>query len=258
MVFDGDIDGTTVAAADFLVDSVTPSAAEWFSGQSNSVFLTVPAMAANTTPSVGVVFNSVSDVAGNANLVFLSVAAARDGIAPTLIVTLTGDTGASGVPLGNSSAFATITTNETLLGVPVVKVAMVAKATESATADHFELDAAGTLTAIKFATPYTLASGAAMGDNAGNDAMAQPAAGVTFIAADTWEKRFTATEFLPAGGGSLYAITVEANDVAGNSGKAGSSDPIAQNALLFELDRSLPSPVVPPPATSSAPTRSSS
>ena len=203
-------------------------------------------MAADATPKVEVLANSVSDKAGNTNTLLLTVAAARDGIAPTLAVTLTGDTGASGVPLGNSSVTATITTNETLPGSPTFKVAMVAKATESATPDHYDLDATGTLTAIKFATSYVPAAGVAAGNNAKDNAMGQPNTGVIFIATNTWEKTLTAPEFLPAGGGSLYVITIQGNDVSGNTGKKGTSDPTSTSAILFELDKSLPTPTITP------------
>ena len=127
VVFDGDLDGDSVQSADFEVNDVAPLAAKWFSGKANSVFLTVPAMAASATPKVEVLAGAVSDVAGNANFFVLTVTVSKDGIAPTLTVTLTGDTGAAGVPLGESSVTATITSNETLLGVPTVEYVAVKK-----------------------------------------------------------------------------------------------------------------------------------
>ena len=246
VVFDGDLDGDSIDSTglDFKVDGAVPSEALFFSGKPNSVFLTVPAMNPSKTPKVEVVLNGTSDKAGNSNNVALSEAAAKDGIAPKFTAILTGDL--ASVPISKTSVKVDITTDETLLGSPIVKVAMVAKAKESATADHFDLDATGALTAIKFATSYTPATGVAAGSNAGDNAMAQPNAGVKLEGTDAWSKTFITTEFLPAGGGSLYVITVEGSDSAGNVGKKGTSDPTSTSALMFELDKSLPAPTITP------------
>ena len=43
VIFDGALDGDSVDASDFTVDGETVDAADWFSGQKDSVFLTVGA-----------------------------------------------------------------------------------------------------------------------------------------------------------------------------------------------------------------------
>ena len=90
VVFNERIDGTTVSADDFSVDGAAPTEAGWSStgdtgdeshidiGQ--SVFLTVPAMAADARPVVNIV-GSVSDVAGNSTN--SGTKTADDGIAPS-------------------------------------------------------------------------------------------------------------------------------------------------------------------------------
>ena len=89
MVFNERIDGTTVSADDFSVDGAAPTDAQWSgTGETGkgdtdigqSVFLTVPAMAADAKPVVNIV-GSVSDVAGNSTN--SGTKTADDGIAPT-------------------------------------------------------------------------------------------------------------------------------------------------------------------------------
>ena len=97
VVFNEVVDGETVSADDFTVDGDAPSGATWYSAGSTdgggddgedttngvigrSVFLTVPAMAADATPTVAIV-GSVSDRASNAIATGSKVAI--DGIAPT-------------------------------------------------------------------------------------------------------------------------------------------------------------------------------
>ena len=90
VVFNERIDGTTVSADDFSVDGAAPTDAQW-SGKGEtgkgddtligqSVFLTVPAMAADARPVVNIV-GSVSDLAGNSTS--SGTKTADDGIAPT-------------------------------------------------------------------------------------------------------------------------------------------------------------------------------
>ena len=88
VVFNERIDGTTVSADDFSVDGAAPTEAQW-SGTGDtsddthigqSVFLTVPAMAADAMPVVNIV-GSVSDVAGNSTS--SDTKTADDGIAPS-------------------------------------------------------------------------------------------------------------------------------------------------------------------------------
>ena len=91
VIFNERVNGDSISADDFSVDGAAPTAAGWYGegddGDSDddthigqSVFLTVPAMAAESTPTVRIV-GSVSDVAGNATSSGTKEAA--DGIAPT-------------------------------------------------------------------------------------------------------------------------------------------------------------------------------
>ena len=90
VVFNERIDGTTVSADDFSVDGAAPTDAQWSgTGETGdgddtligqSVFLTVPAMAADAKPVVNLV-GSVSDVAGNSTN--SGTKTADDGIAPS-------------------------------------------------------------------------------------------------------------------------------------------------------------------------------
>ena len=88
VVFNERVDGATVSADDFSVDGAAPTDAQW-SGEGDtgddsdigqSVFLTVPEMAADAMPVVNIV-GSVSDVAGNSTS--SDTKTADDGIAPT-------------------------------------------------------------------------------------------------------------------------------------------------------------------------------
>jgi len=90
--FNESLDSATIAPSDFHVDGVAPSAADWYSGDKDSIFLTVPAMASSARPKVELV-GEVKDVAGNPKTVG-TISLSTDGIAPGLTVTVTG-TGAS-------------------------------------------------------------------------------------------------------------------------------------------------------------------
>ena len=88
VVFNERINGTTVSADDFSVDGAAPNNAQW-SGTGDtsdatdigqSVFLTVPEMAADARPVVNIV-GSVSDLAGNSTS--SGTKTADDGIAPS-------------------------------------------------------------------------------------------------------------------------------------------------------------------------------
>ena len=93
VLFDERVDGATVSADDFSVDGAAPTDAQWYGkGDTGddfhigrSVFLTVPAMAADSTPTVRIV-GSVSDVAGNSADSGTKIA--DDGIAPTAMVSV--------------------------------------------------------------------------------------------------------------------------------------------------------------------------
>ena len=88
VLFNERVNGDSISADDFSVDGAAPTGAGWYgegdtgdaSHIGQSVFLTVPAMAADSTPTVAIV-GSVSDVAGNATN--SGTKEADDGIAPT-------------------------------------------------------------------------------------------------------------------------------------------------------------------------------
>ena len=88
VVFNERVDGDSISADDFSVDGTAPTGAGWYgegdtgdaSHIGQSVFLTVSAMAADSTPTVRIV-GSVSDVAGNTTS--SGTKEADDGIAPT-------------------------------------------------------------------------------------------------------------------------------------------------------------------------------
>ena len=223
VVFDGALDGTSVQAADFKVNGAIPANAEFFSSLYNSsVFLTVAALNPSETPKVEVVVGGVADKAGNVNTDLLEVTTARDGIGPTLTVTLAGDTGVSGVALSGSSVTATMTTNETLLGVPSISVVKV-------------VDVGGVLVA------QDLLGAGAIFENGLQDAGA-----VTFVGTDTWSRVLSTDNLLPAGGASKFVAQITGSDSAGNTGKTGGNDPISTSAVLFELDKTLAAPIITP------------
>ena len=62
--FSEDLDSSTVQSSDFSVDGATPLKAEVFDGRRDYVFLTVPPLAADATPTVEMV-GDVQDLAGN-------------------------------------------------------------------------------------------------------------------------------------------------------------------------------------------------
>ena len=87
VMFSVPLNGASVDADDFTVDGAVPSDAEHFSGASSSVFLTVPALAPDATPTVAIV-GEVEDTGGN--VIDSGSTTASDGIAPDLTVTFTG------------------------------------------------------------------------------------------------------------------------------------------------------------------------
>ena len=216
VVFDTPIDGTSVAKEDFKVNDAAPTAAEFFAKKSDSVFLTVAALSPGSKPKVEVVAGGVLDAAGNPNTTVLpappEILTAIDGIAPTLTVMLAGDAGITGVSVSAKSVTSTMTTNETLLGVPAIKVAKVVKVNNVLVADGVLADAGA----------------------------------VSFVKTDTWERKLTSDALLPLGGASLFVAEVTGNDSANNTGKAGGIDPTSKTALLFELDTKLDAPIITP------------
>ena len=101
VIFDGALDGASVDASDFTVDGATVDAADWFSGQKDSVFLTVGEQGPSATPKVEVASGGITDAAGNANSTALTVKKARDGLAPKFTVEVSGDD-TGGVPVSDS------------------------------------------------------------------------------------------------------------------------------------------------------------
>jgi len=114
VVFDEDLDASTVSESDFLVAGVTPIAAQVFSDAKDTVQLTLAgALAPDATPSVTVV-SALGDSAGNTSSV--DSATAVDSLAPTFTATLS-------VTLTKDTVDITITTDEPIQGnVPVITV----------------------------------------------------------------------------------------------------------------------------------------
>ncbi len=94
LVFDRAMKGSSLEKSDFRVDGVAPTGVEHFSDEPASVFLTVPELAPGATPKIEIV-GDVQDAGGNP--IDLSktqgsvIAAAVDGIAPRLSVTVVDD-----------------------------------------------------------------------------------------------------------------------------------------------------------------------
>ncbi len=117
--FDGDMDGTTIQPSDFLVAGVASSATDWFTGRKQSVFLTVPTMAADARPEVKLVAE-VKDAAGNPASAG-TISAATDGIAPTFAITLTGTGAGATRNVTNDKMTITIVSDESV-STPFVAV----------------------------------------------------------------------------------------------------------------------------------------
>ena len=111
--FDEDLDGSSVGRLDFTVGGTAPAAANWFAGEPDVVFLTVPTMAPDATPAVAVV-GAVADKAGNPVTAIAGVAA-TDGIGPTITVTITPST-----QLHKDTVTIDIGSNEKFLTSPIV------------------------------------------------------------------------------------------------------------------------------------------
>ncbi|MSQ41311.1 MAG: hypothetical protein EXR55_06635, partial [Dehalococcoidia bacterium] len=125
LIFNESLDAASVSSGDFTVDGVPPAGAEVFSGAPASVFLTVPAMAADKRPAI-VLVGAVSDKAGNSRASSAANPTATDGIAPTITV-------AVNPSLVKASANVTIEvgSNETLLTAPTILVNEIAQGSAS-------------------------------------------------------------------------------------------------------------------------------
>jgi hypothetical protein len=114
VVFDEDLDASTVSESDFLVAGITPVSAQVFSDAKNTVQLTLAgALDPDATPSVTVV-SALGDSAGNTSSV--DAATAVDSLAPTFTATLS-------VSLTKNTVDLTITSDEPIQGnVPVIQI----------------------------------------------------------------------------------------------------------------------------------------
>ena len=116
--FNEELDGTTLAASDFKVAGVAPAEVKWVAGatKGKSVFLKVAKQASDAKPKVEVV-SAVGDRAGNTVQGGLSVAAAVDGIAPTVTVTISPTS-----KLDKAKMTIDVQSDEALLTAPTVTV----------------------------------------------------------------------------------------------------------------------------------------
>ena len=112
--FNEDIDGSTVSRTDFTVAGTAPVAANHYSADADMVFLTVAALASDSTPAVAVV-GSISDKAGN-TVSSIGGATAVDGIGPTITVAISPDTN-----LSQTTVTITVSSDERFLTAPEIK-----------------------------------------------------------------------------------------------------------------------------------------
>jgi len=217
VIFDGDIDGDSVDAADFTVDGVAAVAANWYSGQADSVFLTVGAKGPSATPKVEVASGSISDAAGNKNSKVLTNSSAADGLAPTFEVEVTAE--GTGVPVSDKDVTIKVTANETLLTNPTISVGFVAS-------DALE----GSMV---------------------------PQTGLTFLGTNQWSKKLTVDSYLTgiSKDDGTFIVNVSGTDTAGNTGTGGSDDPTSSSAIFLEMDDAITAPTV-DPANGTSVTRS--
>ena len=218
VIFDGALDGDSVDPGDFTVDGATVEEANWFSGKKDSVFLTVGEKGPSATPKVEVASGSIRDAAGNANALTLTVKTAKDGLAPSFTVDVSGDDTGGDVAVSDKDITITITANETLLTNPTIKVGRV------------EENAAGDL--VMEADTQLVVGGS-----------------LTFLGNDRWRRKLSVGSFLNSRTGGdprAFVVTVSGTDTASNIGSSGSTDPEKSSAILFEMDNGIPEPVLDP------------
>lgn len=179
------IDSTTVEASDFIVkvggvnQSVTGVIVV-----DNFIYLTLgAALDPDAKPTVEMLAGVLKDKAGNTNQTESKTA--TDGIKPTFTVTITGETGVTGRPIGKTGLTVRVVANEKLTAAPAIFFANI-KATTTT-------------------------------DTAKVSAAAQQAAPAVSGATNTWEKTFTAAE-MGLGAQSTVAIIVKGTDEASNTG----------------------------------------
>jgi hypothetical protein len=88
LLFDEDLDCSTVQTTDFTVDTVMPAAVDCYDAASDQVYLTVVAFAANKKQIITLA-GPISDPAGNSRSTSAIIPTAADGIAPTITVSTT-------------------------------------------------------------------------------------------------------------------------------------------------------------------------
>ena len=113
VVFNEDLDASSVAPGDFRVNGVAPIAA---ATKGRNVFLTVPTFASNARPSVRLA-GDIQDKAGNVRPGGLTVEEAQDGISPTVTVTLNPASG-----YDQEQATIEVQSSEALLTAPVIRL----------------------------------------------------------------------------------------------------------------------------------------
>ena len=86
VIFDEDIEAVTVGLNDLTVDGANPLAVETSASAPNSVVLTVSTLSGNAKPDIALT-GAITDTAGN-SVSTLAAVKARDGIAPTLTLTV--------------------------------------------------------------------------------------------------------------------------------------------------------------------------
>ena len=214
VIFNGALDGGSVEASDFTVDGDAVEAADWFSSQKDSVFLTVGEQDPDATPEVVVASGGIRDAAGNANSAELTVEEAKDGLAPKFTVDVAGGD-ASGVAVSDSRITITVTANETLNTNPTIEYGAVEK------------NADGDLEVV---------------EDGNGDPELTTISGLTFKGSDTWEGKVSQS----ASGDGAFVVMVTGRDTANNVGTSGSDDPEKDSAIFFEMDNAIAAPVLDP------------
>ena len=188
--FNEELDGTSLARTDFEVDisgsKSTPAAYDWYEDSKTVVFLTVPTMAADLRPNVGVVA-AISDKAGNPAATIGAVTAS-DGIGPDVAVTV------SSSSLSTKTFTIDISSDERLLTAPTVRV------------------------------------------NGGTVGLTAVASAGTNLFRTTFESATT----------NAYNLEVTAKDTAGNEVTLGKAAHDTADAIVMEVDNTLPAPTTLP------------
>jgi len=209
--FDDDLDGDTVDAADFLVQigtaALTISSASFYADLPTMVYLTLAdSLAADAVPTVQII-GAINDSAANGANLGDTVTSA-DGIAPAVTVLLTGT--ATGEVVTNASLVVRVTADEDSTNPTISGGQLVVKKVN----DDGSVLGATALTADSF--------------EATDDSR-------------VWEWTFDfATDGTEDG---LYNVQVSITDGT-NSGTVGEATADADDAIIFEVDTSVPAPAI--------------